>query len=224
MEKGAANLRRHLGIVKTFGLPCVVAVNRRPGDTDEEVALVKKLALDAGAFGAEENDGFSKGGQGAADLAEAVADACEQPNSFQMTYDDDDSIEDKIRKVATKVYGAKDVIFYLDAQKKIKQFNDDGLDKLPICMAKTHLSLSADPTLLNAPRTSSSRCATSGRTRERAGWCRSPATSSRCRGWEDARGAERGYRRGRSHGRPLLSVGSVPACRPAPDQSRHWST
>ena len=151
VEKGAANLRRHLGIVKTFGLPCVVAVNRRPGDTDDEVALVKKLALDAGAFGAEQNDGFSNGGEGAADLAEAVADACEQPNSFQMTYDDDDSIEEKIRKVATKVYGAKDVIFYLDAQKKIKQYNDDGLDKLPICMAKTHLSLSADPTLLNAP-------------------------------------------------------------------------
>src|SRR3954451_3080213 len=151
VEKGAENLRRHLGIVKTFGLPCVVAVNRRPGDTDDEVALVKKLAMDAGAFGAEQNDGFSSGGAGAADLAEAVAEACEQPNSFQMTYDDDDSIEEKIRKVATKVYGAKDVIFYLDAQKKIKQYNDDGLDKLPICMAKTHLSLSADPTLLNAP-------------------------------------------------------------------------
>jgi formyltetrahydrofolate synthetase len=151
VEKGAENLKRHLGIVKTFGLPCVVAVNRRPGDTDEEVELVKKLALDAGAFGAEQNDGFSSGGAGAADLAEAVAEACEQPNSFQMTYDDDDSIEDKIRKVATKVYGAKDVIFYLDAQKKIRQYNEDGLDKLPICMAKTHLSLSADPTLLNAP-------------------------------------------------------------------------
>jgi formate--tetrahydrofolate ligase len=151
VENGAANLRRHLGIVKTFGLPCVVAVNRRPGDTDEVVALVKKLALDAGAFGAEENDGFSKGGEGAADLAEAVAEAAEQPNDFQMIYDDDDPIDEKIRKVATKVYGAKDVIFYLDAQKKIRQYNDDGLDKLPICMAKTHLSLSADPTLLNAP-------------------------------------------------------------------------
>ena len=71
--------------------------------------------------------------------------------SFGFSYDDDDSIEEKICKVATKVYGAKDVIFYLDAQKKIRQYNDDGLDKLPICMAKTHLSLSADPTLLNAP-------------------------------------------------------------------------
>jgi formate--tetrahydrofolate ligase len=151
VEKGAANLRRHLGIVKTFGLPCVVAVNRRPGDTDEEVELVKKLALEAGAFGAEQNDGFSRGGEGAADLAEAVAEAAEQPNDFQMIYDDDDSIEAKIRKVATKVYGAKDVVFYLDAQRKMKQYHEDGLDKLPICMAKTHLSLSADPALLNAP-------------------------------------------------------------------------
>jgi formyltetrahydrofolate synthetase len=151
VERGAENLRRHLGIVKTFGLPCVVAVNRRPGDTDEEVALVKKLALDAGAFGAEQNDGFSSGGAGAADLAEAVAEAAEQPNEFSFSYDDNDSIEEKIRKVATKVYGAKDVIFYLEAQKKIRQYNEDGLDKLPICMAKTHLSLSADPTLLNAP-------------------------------------------------------------------------
>jgi formate--tetrahydrofolate ligase len=151
VEKGAANLRRHLGIVKTFGLPCVVAVNRRPGDTDEEVELVKKLALEAGAFGAEQNDGFSQGGAGAADLAEAVADAAEQPNEFQMIYDDDDSIEEKICKVARKVYGAKDVVFYLDARRKMKQYHDDGLDKLPICMAKTHLSLSSDPTLLNAP-------------------------------------------------------------------------
>jgi formate--tetrahydrofolate ligase len=151
VEKGAANLVRHLGIVKTFGLPCVVAVNRRPGDTDEEVALVKKLALDAGAFGAEVNDGFARGGEGAAELAQVVADACEQPNSFSFSYEDDDTIETKIEKVAKKVYGAKDVVFYLDAQKKIKQFNDDGLDRLPICMAKTHLSLSSDPALLNAP-------------------------------------------------------------------------
>jgi formate--tetrahydrofolate ligase len=151
VEKGAANLRRHLGIVKTFGLPCVVAVNRRPGDTDEEVELVRKLAMEAGAFGAEVNDGFSNGGEGVADLAQAVADACEQPNDFSLLYDDEDSIEDKIRAVATKVYGAKEVVFYLDAQRKMRQYHEDGLDKLPICMAKTHLSLSAEPTLLNAP-------------------------------------------------------------------------
>jgi formyltetrahydrofolate synthetase len=151
VEKGAANLRRHLGIVKTFGLPCVVAVNRRPGDTDEEVELVRRLALEAGAFAAEVNEGFVRGGPGAADLAQAVADACEQPNEFSMIYEDDDPIEVKIEKVAKKVYGASEVVFYLDAQRRIRQYHEDGLDRLPICMAKTHLSLSADPSLLNAP-------------------------------------------------------------------------
>jgi formyltetrahydrofolate synthetase len=151
VEQGAANLRRHLGIVRTFGLPCVVAVNRRPGDTDEEVELVKRLALEAGAFGAEVNDGFSRGGEGAAELAQAVADACEQPSEFRLIYEDDDSIEVKIEKIAKRVYGASEVVFYLDAQRRIRQYHEDGLDKLPMCMAKTHLSLSADPALLNAP-------------------------------------------------------------------------
>jgi formate--tetrahydrofolate ligase len=151
VEEGAANLRRHLGIVKTFGLPCVVAINRRPGDTDEEVELVKRLALDAGAHGAEVNEGFVRGGEGAAALGEAVVAACDAPNEFELLYADDDPIELKIEKIAKKVYGAKDVVFYLDAQRKMRQFHQDDLDKLPICMAKTHLSLSADPALLNAP-------------------------------------------------------------------------
>jgi formyltetrahydrofolate synthetase len=151
LEEGFANLRRHLGIVKTFGLPCVVAVNRRPGDTDEEVELVRRMALESGAHGAEVNEGFVRGGEGAAALAEAVADAAEQPSEFSFIYDDDDSIRVKIEKVARKVYGAKDVVFYLDAQRKMRQYHDDGLDTLPICMAKTHLSLSADSALLNAP-------------------------------------------------------------------------
>jgi formyltetrahydrofolate synthetase len=150
--EGAANLHRHLRIVHGFGLPCVVAVNRRPGDSDEEVALVKTLALEGGALAAEENDAFAKGGPGAADLAAAVADACEQPSEFMQTYADDDPIDEKIRKVAGDVYGASDVFFYPDAERKIAQFTQDGLDKLPICMAKTHLSLSADPLLRNAPK------------------------------------------------------------------------
>jgi formyltetrahydrofolate synthetase len=148
---GAANLNRHLGIVRRFGLPCVVAVNRRPGDTDDEVELVKALALEAGAHAAEVNDGFTNGGEGASALAEAVADACGQPSSFKFTYADDDPIDVKIEKVAKEVYGAGDVVFYLDARRKIRQYEEDGLGKLPICMAKTHLSLSADPQLLNAP-------------------------------------------------------------------------
>jgi formate--tetrahydrofolate ligase len=151
IELGMANVRRHLGIIRGFGVPAVVAVNRRPGDTNEEVELVKRLALEAGAFGAEVNEGFSRGGVGVADLAEAVVDACEQPNSFRYTYEDDATIQDKIEAVARKVYGAKDVYFYPAAEQKISQFTRDGLGHFPVCMAKTHLSLSADPELLGAP-------------------------------------------------------------------------
>jgi formate--tetrahydrofolate ligase len=151
IEGGMANVRRHLGIVKEFGLPCVVAVNRRPDDTDAEVELVRKLAMEAGAFAAEVNEGFTRGGEGAAALASAVVEACEQPTSFGPLYRDDDSIVDKICAIATRVYGAKDVYIYEDAEKKIRQFEADRLDRLPICMAKTHLSLSADASLLNAP-------------------------------------------------------------------------
>jgi formyltetrahydrofolate synthetase len=151
IELGMANVRRHLKIIKTFGVPAVVAVNRRPGDTNEEVELVKRLALEAGAFAAEVNDGFSRGGIGAADLASAVVDACEQPNSFHYLYEDDAPIEDKIEAVAKKVYGAGEVYYYPEAEQKMAQFTRDGLAELPVCMAKTHLSLSADPALLGAP-------------------------------------------------------------------------
>ena len=151
MAIGAANLRRHLDIVREFGLPCVVAVNRRPGDSDEEVELVRTLALEHGAFAAEVNEGFEKGGEGTAALARAVAEACEQPLEFRLMYEEDEPIDDKIRAIATRVYGARDVFFYPAAERKIAQYTAEGLDRLPICMAKTHLSLSADPTLLNAP-------------------------------------------------------------------------
>jgi formyltetrahydrofolate synthetase len=151
IEAGMANVRRHLRIIREFGMPAVVAVNRRPGDTNEEVEFVKRLALEAGAFGAEANEGFAKGGAGAAHLAEAVVEACEQPNDFRPLYDDDEPIQDKIEAVAKRVYGASDVYFYPEAEKKLTQFTADGLSHFPVCMAKTHLSLSADPTLLNAP-------------------------------------------------------------------------
>jgi len=151
LETGMGNVRRHLGIVGEFGVPCVVAVNRRPGDSDEEVQLVRKLALESGAFAAEVNEGFEKGGIGSADLASAVVDACEQPSRFQQLYPDEVSIREKIETVATRIYGARDVFFYPEAEQKLEQFEKDGLGHFPVCMAKTHLSLSADPTLLNAP-------------------------------------------------------------------------
>jgi formate--tetrahydrofolate ligase len=148
---GSHNLRRHLGIVREFGVPCVVAVNRRPEDTDEEVELVRKLALEYGAHAAEVNEAFTDGGDGAAELASAVVDACELPNDFHFLYQDDDPLVEKIRAVATRIYGASDVYIYPEAERKLRQFTDDGLGTLPICMAKTHLSLSADSSLLNAP-------------------------------------------------------------------------
>jgi formate--tetrahydrofolate ligase len=129
----------------------VVAVNRRPGDSDAEVALVRELSLQAGAHAAEVNEGFAHGGPGAAALAEAVVDACEQPADFRLLYPDEASIRDKIDAVAKRVYGASDVYLYPDAERRIAQFTGNGLGDLPICMAKTHLSLSADPELLNAP-------------------------------------------------------------------------
>jgi formate--tetrahydrofolate ligase len=152
IEIGMANVCRHLEIVRKFGVPCVVAVNRRPDDTGEEVEVVRKLAVEAGAFSAEINDGFEQGGAGAADLAQAVVDACEQPSEFRQLYPDDAPIREKIETVATRVYGARGVFLYPEAERSIDQFERDGLGHFPVCMAKTHLSLSADATLANAPR------------------------------------------------------------------------
>ena len=151
VERGIGNLHRHLGIIREFGVPAVVAVNRRPEDTDEEVELVSKLAAEGGAFASAVSDGFAQGGKGVADLAEAVVAACDQPNDFGFLYEDGTSIKAKIETIAERVYGADEVVYYLEAEKKIEQFTDQGLAELPVCMAKTPLSLSADPELLGAP-------------------------------------------------------------------------
>ena len=151
IELGAANLRRHLEIVRGFGLRAVVAVNRFPGDTDDEVELVRRLALEHGAHAAELNEAFERGGEGAAALAEAVVDAADHPNEFEYTYPIDAPIDAKIEAIAKRVYGAESVLFLQTAKDKIKQYTANGLDGLPICMAKTHLSLSHDPALANAP-------------------------------------------------------------------------
>jgi formyltetrahydrofolate synthetase len=151
IAQGMANVRRHLAIVREFGLPCVVAVNHRPGDTDAEINLVRELACEAGAHAAEVSEGFTRGGPGAAALAEAVVDASRQPSSFHFLYEDDASIQDKIEAVARRIYGASELYYYPDAERRIAQFTANGLGDLPVCMAKTHLSLSADPALLNAP-------------------------------------------------------------------------
>jgi formate--tetrahydrofolate ligase len=151
LETGGGNLARHLGIVHEFGLEAVVAVNRFPGDKEDEVELVRRIALEHGAYAAEVNDAFERGGAGAAALAEAVAAAADEANSFEYTYDLESPIEDKIEAIAKKVYGAEGVFLLKTAREKIGQFTRSGLDRLPICMAKTHLSLSHDATLANAP-------------------------------------------------------------------------
>jgi formate--tetrahydrofolate ligase len=152
VERGAANMVRHLEVVRGFGMPCVVAVNRFPTDTDEEVELVRKIALDHGAVAAEINSAVTDGGDGAADLARAVVAAANSPSKFEFTYPDEMSLKEKIEAIAMKVYGASGVDFLPEAQAKLKRFTEAGLGGLPICMAKTHLSLSHDPALKGAPR------------------------------------------------------------------------
>jgi formate--tetrahydrofolate ligase len=151
IETGAANLARHIGIVREFGVNPVVAINRFPGDTHDEIELVRKLALEQGAYAAEVNNGFEQGGAGASALAEAVVAAADEPSSFDFIYPLDATIEQKIDAIARRVYGADGIFLLKTARDKIAQFSRTGLDRLPICMAKTHLSLSHDASLANAP-------------------------------------------------------------------------
>ena len=151
IERGSENLRRHLAIVRGFGLNAVVAVNRFPDDTDEELDVVRRLALEYGAHSAELNEAFERGGEGAAALAEAVVDAADAGASFDFVYPLEAPIDAKIEAICKRVYGAEDIVFLPAAKEKIERFTANGFDRLPICMAKTHLSLSHDPTLLNAP-------------------------------------------------------------------------
>jgi formate--tetrahydrofolate ligase len=151
IKVGSANLVRHLGIVREFGLNAVVAVNRFPADSDEEIEQVRSIALANGAFAAEANDAVARGGEGATALAEAVVAATEQPSSFAPIYPLENTIERKIEAIATRVYGADGILLQPAARKRIDELEKAGFDGLPICMAKTHLSLSHDPTLANAP-------------------------------------------------------------------------
>jgi formyltetrahydrofolate synthetase len=148
---GSANMIRHLATVREFGLNAVVAVNCFPDDTDAEIEQIREIALANGAFAAEANEAVVKGGEGAAALAEAVVRATEQPSSFAPVYPLEDSIERKIEAIVTRVYGGDGILLQPAARKKIDELERVGFDKLPICMAKTHLSLSHDPTLANAP-------------------------------------------------------------------------
>ncbi|MEG6520635.1 formate--tetrahydrofolate ligase [Desulfotomaculum sp. 1211_IL3151] len=151
LAKGCANLAHHIKVASYFGVPVVVSVNRFTTDTDAEVELVRKKALEAGALGAYPITVWADGGEGAIALAEAVVAACEKPGDFQLLYPDNLSIKEKIEILATKVYNADGVLYEPLAERKIKQFEELGLGHLPICMAKTHLSISHDPARKGAP-------------------------------------------------------------------------
>jgi len=151
IERGAANLAAHLRIVRRFGLECVVAVNRFPGDQPAEVEAVRTLALEFGATAAEVNEGYEEGGEGAATLAEAVVEAASRPVRLDYLYSLEDSIEEKIAAIATQAYGAAAVELSPAARAAAEGLEAAGLGGLPVCMAKTHLSLSHDPVLSGAP-------------------------------------------------------------------------
>ncbi len=151
LEKGVCNLVRNIEIAKMYGVPVVVAINRFPADTDAEVELARKAAEAAGAEGAVLSNHWEEGGKGATDLAEAVVAACEEPDDFQLLYPDDISIKDKIETICKKIYKAAGVTYSEKADAQIASYERAGLSHLPMCMAKTHLSLSHDPTLKGVP-------------------------------------------------------------------------
>ena len=151
LEKGAVNLVKHIENAKLFGIPVCVAVNSFKYDTPAEVALVQRIAREAGAEGAFKCTHWMHGGKGAIELAEAVAGAARQTNHFEFLYPLDWPIKQKIEAIATRLYGADGVDYLPEAEAKVELYTRLGFDRLPICMAKTHLSLSHDPALKGRP-------------------------------------------------------------------------
>jgi len=152
LEKGLPNLLQHVENAVKFGVPVVVAINRFKYDTDAEIELIRKRAKETGAEDAVMHNVWAMGGEGGADLAEAVVKACEKPNNFHFLYEDDMSIKEKIEIIAREIYRADGVDYTDEAEAKIKLFTNMGLAHLPLCMAKTHLSFTHDPSIKGTPR------------------------------------------------------------------------
>lgn len=151
VEKGGANLAHMIGIVKRAGVPAVVAINRFPDDTEREIEAVRRAAATAGAAGIEVIEAYARGGEGAVDIAKAVAAACELPSDPRPFYDATKPIREKIETIARDVYGADGVDYSPRAQEEIDRYTAWGLGGLPICMAKTQLSISHDPKRRGVP-------------------------------------------------------------------------
>ncbi|HRY56507.1 MAG TPA: formate--tetrahydrofolate ligase, partial [Spirochaetia bacterium] len=152
VRKGLVNLEAQLGIVRKLGIPAVVAVNAFPGDSEAEHEIVREAAVKAGAVDAVVARNWAEGGEGAVDLARAVEKACGQSSTRAPFYPLELTIKEKIDRVAHEIYGAEQVAYSAEAEKRIETFSKLGYDKLPICMAKTQYSISHDPALKGAPR------------------------------------------------------------------------
>lgn len=152
LRKGCANLAAHINNMQKFGPPVIVAINRFPFDTEEELDIIKEEALNAGAEAAVISEIFQKGGEGGENLARAVINACEQDSEMHLLYEDDAPIKEKIEKIAREMYGAGSVSYTTRVEEKIKKFKDAGFNDMQICMAKTQKSLSGDPSKKGRPK------------------------------------------------------------------------
>ena len=152
VELGSSNLKKQIENSIIYGVPCVVAINRFKTDTDKEVAIVKRLALKEGALSCVVSDVFTRGSAGGVDLGKAVIEAVKVKGSFKFLYSSANSIKKKMEIIAKTIYGAKAVSYEPLAQANVQNYEKLGLEKLPICVAKTHLSLSHDPALKGAPK------------------------------------------------------------------------
>ena len=150
VRKGSENLKNALRIVNIYGLPAVVAINRFPTDSKDEIEVVKEVAKGAGAIGVEEANGFVSGGDGMTKLAAAVVEAANQPSEVKLLYEDKDSFFDKVEYLAKSLYLSGNVTWGPMTKTTARRFSSNGWD-FPVCMAKTHLSISADPKLKGAP-------------------------------------------------------------------------
>ena len=152
LEAGLVNLEAHIENALKFGIPTVVAVNSFKDDTQAEVEMVREAAIKAGAHDAVVSRHWMEGGKGAVDLAKAVVEACDEPSDFKFLYPlEGTTIKEKIETICKEIYGADGVTFEPAAEKKIELYTKLGFDELPMCMAKTHLSLSHDGTLKGRP-------------------------------------------------------------------------
>lgn len=152
LRAGLGNLQHHIRNAKRFGVNVVVAVNSFKDDTQAEVELIRQAAVEAGAEDAVVCRHWMEGGKGAVGLAEAVVKAAEKPTNFQFLYPLEASIKEKIETICTQIYGADGVEYSPEAERKIELYNRLGFNQLPLCMAKTHLSLSHDPSLKGVPK------------------------------------------------------------------------